>query len=213
MFSYGTLVSPYWRPNTTYVHCIHTLVSVNRVEWAFPNPYYIFVRRLVCHTEILIPENVQKSGTYWRDELIGTYQDFKVMSKNVFSLIPNTISRTLCLTPNFNFSADQHQYERQSTSKTRHISLRTGPNTLGCTTRFQSMKTYLELHWYWCFMLWYCPGQFFRPLKARFSFPFYTYFTGFIAFLAVQRCGSGFWWAASSTHVLVRGIVVSMNFP
>ena len=31
--------------------------------------------------------------------------------------------------------------------------------------------------------------------------------------LAVQRCGSGFWGAASSTHVLVSGTKISPNFP
>ena len=31
--------------------------------------------------------------------------------------------------------------------------------------------------------------------------------------LAVQRCGSGFRGAASSTHVLARGIGASTNFP
>ena len=30
-------------------------------------------------------------------------------------------------------------------------------------------------------MWWCCPGKFFRPLKARFPFPFFTYFAGFVA--------------------------------
>ena len=53
---------------------------------------------------------------------------------------------------------------------------------------------------------------FFLPIKARYLFHFLYVLRG-LHCLAVQRCGSGFWGAASSTHVLVRGIGVSINFP
>ena len=47
------------------------------------------------------------------------------------------------------------------------------------------------------------------PLRLRLPFIFF-YVLCRLRCLAVQRCGSGFWGAASSTHVLVRGIGVSM---
>ena len=93
-----------------------------------------------------------------------------------------TLCRTLCLTPNFNFSADQHQSARQSTSKTRIFICERDKTLLSAPRGSNQWKHNLpELHWYGCLMLWYCPGQFFRPLKARFSFPLFTYLAGFAA--------------------------------
>ena len=56
----------------------------------------------------------------------------------------------------------------------------------------------------------------FLPLKARSSFHFLFfcfYVLCWLRRLAVQRCVGGFGEPASSAHVLVRGIGVSMNIP